>query len=81
MLASAAPAAKTGGDYFTAEHVAAIRARAKQPEYARTLEQTIACQSALKTDPPSASNIDPPLWVILALCFWSLSSSYRCLFL
>ncbi len=41
-LAAAAPAAKTGGDYFTAEHVAAIRERAKQPEYAKTLEQTIA---------------------------------------
>ena len=39
------------------------------------------CQPALNIDPPSASNIDPPLWVILALCFWSLSSSCRCLFL
>ena len=39
------------------------------------------CQPALNIDPPSASNIDPPLWVILALRFWSLSSSYRCLFL
>ncbi len=45
------------------------------------IEWLDVCQPALNIDPPSASNIDPPLWVILALRFWSLSSSYRCLFL
>jgi type II secretory pathway predicted ATPase ExeA len=29
------------------------------------------CQPALKIDPPSASNFDPPLKVIGAPCFWS----------
>ena len=39
--------------------------------YSRDKALEYACKSALNINPPSASNFDPPLAVILTSYFWS----------
>lgn len=59
-VALAAPAAaKTGSDYFTPEHVAAIRGRARQREYSETVARLTAKADIL------AARTDREIWELI----------------